>query len=269
MSVPVSDEVAGALGQFFHMGSGPSHGALSRVFLRAGYGDAAPYDTVTKTPNKELRVQAAVRAAVRRPDRARELVQGLLTELRLTGAFADGDQERQAVRTAQAAFRRTGWSLSDDGVLGMIGQIDLATGGREALDEQLDRLRRATDDPALLLGSAKDLLEAVAKFVLEELGSPQDGDFGKLMYLAQDRLGTHPSQVVPDGPAAEQVRKVLGSARNIADQVNEIRNVQGTGHGRTLSTGVTPELALLVVREACSVAQFMLATLDRALGRSG
>jgi len=34
-----------------------------------------------------------------------------------------------------------------------------------------------------------------------------------------------------------------------------------------LPTGVTPEMALMVVREACSVAQFMLANLDRVVGR--
>jgi len=146
------------------------------------------------------------------------------------------------------------------------GEIDLETGGREALDEQLDRLRRSTDDPGALLGSAKDLLEAVAKFVLEELGTPQDGEFGHLWYLARDRLGICPQQVVPDGPAAEQIRKILGASWTIAEQINALRNLQGAGHGRTLPTGVTPEMALMVVREACSVAAFALATLDRLLG---
>jgi hypothetical protein len=48
---------------------------------------------------------------------------------------------------------------------------------------------------------------------------------------------------------------------------NQVRNVEGTGHGRTLPTAMTPEMALLVVREACSVAQMVLATLDRSLAR--
>jgi hypothetical protein len=59
----------------------------------------------------------------------------------------------------------------------------------------------------------------------------------------------------------------MQSAWNIADSVNQLRNLQGTGHGRTLPTGVTAEMALLVVREACSIAEYVLMTLDRTLGR--
>jgi hypothetical protein len=103
------------------------------------------------------------------------LVDALLVQLRVHGSFdadRNGIYARDRVRTAQRAFRPTGWQLSDDGYLGAAGAIDLTTCGREALEEQVGRLRRATDDPGQLLGSAKDLLESVAKFVLEEFGVP-------------------------------------------------------------------------------------------------
>ena len=260
----MSDEIAGALGRFFFGGSGPSHTTLTDVFSRAGYADDDPYVPADGTPNKERRVQTVVRAAIRRPVGARKLTDGLLTALRLHGSFKE---EPQLVETLQVAFRRQGWTVSDEGLLSVIGQIDLETGGREALDEQIARLRRATDDPGQALGSAKDLLEAVAKFVLEELSWPQDGDFGQLWYLARDRLGIHPKQMTLTGPGSEQVKKILGATWTVAEQVNELRNLQGAGHGRTLPTGVAPEMALLVVREACSVAQFVLDTLDRVAGR--
>ena len=267
---PVSDEIGGALGRFFHGGAGPSHSRLTSAFAAAGYGADDPYRVADGTPNKETRVHIVVRAATRRSARARDLVDGILTSLRLSGMF-DVEREtydRQAVTTLQRALRREGWDVTDDGLLTTLGEIDLETGGREALDEQFDRLRRSTEDPGALLGSAKDLLEAVAKFVLEELGTGvSDGDFGQLWFLARDRLGIHPKQVVPDGPAADEIRKVLGASWTIAEQANSIRNLQGAGHGHTLPTGVTPEMALLVVREACSVAAFTMATLDRVLGR--
>lgn len=110
-------------------------------------------------------------------------------------------------------------------------------------------------------------MESVAKFVLEELGCPQEGDFRRLWYLARERLSLLPEQVTGDGDGAARVRKILGASWTIAEQVNDLRNVEGTGHGRTLPTGVTPELALLVVREACSVAQLTLDALSRAVGR--
>lgn len=271
MLAPVSDEIAGALGRYFHGGAGPSHSALSGVFLRAGYTYDDPYNPIEQQPNKQIRVQTVVRAAIRRPAGARKMVDGLLTELRVGGWFnaSHPSYDADLFRTAQAAFRRAGWAMSDDGVLTALGQIDLETGGRDALDEQIERLRRGTDDPGQLLGSAKDLLEAVAKFVLEELEWPQDGDFNTLWYLARERLGVHPKQMTLAGPGAEQVRKILGATWTIAEQVNALRNLQGAGHGRTLPTGVTPDMALLVVREACSVSQFMLTTLDRVVGRRG
>ncbi|WP_147103903.1 abortive infection family protein [Nesterenkonia populi] len=38
-----------------------------------------------------------------------------------------------------------------------------------------------------------------------------------------------------------------GSIWTIAEQVNELRNLQGTGHGRTMHMGVSEDLALLVI----------------------
>jgi hypothetical protein len=268
-TAPASDEVAGAFGLFFHAGIGPSHSALTGVFQRSGYSDADSYVPGDPDgPNKETRVQSVVRAAARRPARARDLIEGLLTTLRVAGCFkATSDDARGRVQTLQAALRRAGWSLSDDGALSPIGTIDLDTGGRDALDEQLARLRGATSDPSLLLGSAKDLLEAVAKFVIEELGGTAPKDFNQLWYLARDRLGVHPTQVVPNTAGSEQVRSILQASWTIAEQVNQLRNLQGTGHGRTLPTAMSPEMAMLVVREACSLAQFMLSTLDSVIGR--
>jgi len=236
--------------------------------MRAGFGDVAEYHYGDPlAPNKEARVQLVVRAAMKRSAHARTLVDGRLAELRLAGTFGDKDAEAtRRVNAAREAFRRAGWALAEDGMLSPIGKIDLDTGGRQAHEEQLDRLRRAADDPAQLLGSAKDLLEAVAKFVLEELGYDAAGDFDRLWYLARERLGVHPTQVAGDAAGAKQVRKILGATWTIAEQANELRNLQGTGHGRTLPTGVSADVALLVVREACSIAQFMLSGLDHALG---
>ncbi|MHB1920459.1 MAG: hypothetical protein ACYCSX_17590 [Acidimicrobiales bacterium] len=79
MPVPVSDEIAGALGAFFHSGSGPSHSVITGVLLRAGYSDGDDHVAGRMdNPNKEQRVQSAVRRAIRRPDRARDLTEGFM-----------------------------------------------------------------------------------------------------------------------------------------------------------------------------------------------
>lgn len=268
---PVTDEIAAALARFFYGGFGPSHPAISQLAIGAGYGDADPYSPTTQTPNKQIRVQTVLAAAIRRPHHARRLVEAVLVQLRVYGCFdpARETYDGAAVHTAQQAFRRAGWILTDDGVLRSSGAIDLATGGRNALDEQLDRLRRASDDPAQLLGSAKDLLEAVAKFVLEEVGfvAPANADFNHLWHLARDRLGLLPSQVDTSLAGASSIKAILQSSWTIADEVNKLRGLEGTGHGRTLPTGITAEMALMVVREACNVADLALTSLDRVTGR--
>lgn len=268
---PVSAEVGGALARYFHGGNGPSHAKLTTAFATGGYGDADPYDISTGTPNKETRVNVVIAAAVRRPDRAKALIEALLVPLRVDGYF-DRDWvgfDAEKLRALQRALRRTGWNLTDDGTLVPLGAIDLTTGGREALDEQIDRLRRSTGDPGALLGSAKDLLEAVAKFVLEEENMPQESnsDFNYLWHLARERLGLLPQQGDQALPGAAAIHSILQSSWKIAEQTNVLRGLQGVGHGRTLPTGVSAELALLVVREACSTAEYVLTTLDRQHGR--
>lgn len=272
-SPPVSQEIAGAVAAYCFGGNGPSHSKLTTAFLSGGYGDASPYvQGRMDNPNKETRIQRTVLAAIKRPDGARKLVDGLLVQLRLNGQF-DTDWagfDAMKFRTLSRAFARSGWSLSNDGLLSPISGIDLTTGGRDALDEQITRIRGGTDDPGQLLGSAKDLLEAVSKFVLEEFSVPisKNAPFAQLWHLARERLGILPTQVDMTLPGAESIRAILQSSWTIAEQVNTLRGKQGTGHGRTLPTGVSPELGLLVVREACSVAEYVLTTLDRQIGRT-
>lgn len=275
---PVSDEVGAALGAFVAGGTGPRHAVLSRIFARAGYSDAAPYDSQSSLQqmNKEDRVRETVAAAVREPVRSRELIDGLLAEFRVAGVFKaveNAVEERgrhEDILTLRRAFARIDWELTEDGQLrpAGVGHVS-AVGGRPAIEDQLARLRRAADDPALLLGTAKEMLETTAKHVLDVFATPYTAttDFEQLWFHARDRLGLHPRDVDVTQPGGQQVREILQSSWSIARMANELRNIEGTGHGRTLPSGMTAEMALLVVREACSVAQMVLASLDRHLGR--
>ncbi len=266
---PVSADIAARFGQLYKGGvDRPTHPQLSAVFKRYGFEDVAPYQHSHGGPNKESRVRKVLEAAIRRPRNARPIVEALLVDLRALGCFSNGVIEEEVIARVAAAFAAQGYELTPEGELRQLGAVDLSTGGRPALDEQLARLLRAEDDPALALGSAKDLLEAIAKFVLDELGWPhgENDDFSKLWHFARERLGLLPQDVTA-GPAQAEVRAILQSSWTIASKVNELRNDHGTGHGRTLPTGVTAEIAQMVVREACSVGELVLTTLDRQVGR--
>lgn len=214
-SVTAADsEIAAAVARFFHGGAGPSHSAITRVLTEHGYSDGYAYQPDTQGPNKEARVLQGFAEARRRPVNARRFLDGVLGLLRLDGLLG-GSVGGEDVERLRRALGRHGWTLSDSGELQGLGQVDLKTGGREALDEQLARLRRATTDPALLIGTAKELLESVAKFVLEEHGFPVSDrmDFRALWHLARERLGVLPQQVDTSIPGYEAVRSISRPGR--------------------------------------------------------
>lgn len=209
-------------------------------------------------------------AAARKQRGASILLAELLTALRVHGCF-DGLAAEFSGETInlKRALSQQGWSLDGDGYASPTGRLDLETRGRAALDEQLARIHRNVDDPGALLGTAKDLLEAISKFVLEEQSvlPARRLDFDETLYLALERLALLPNLVDANQPGGKQIRAIYQSAKTIAMTVSELRNLQGAGHGRTLPTGVAPETGRYVIREAAHVAELMLTTHDRQMGR--
>lgn len=268
----LSDEVAASLGKFFFAGDGPSHATITRCFAACGLADADPYDPAAGTPNKEQRVLVLCRTARRRPgDVAARTLDHLLTALRVHGFFdRSDDRTRERVTTLRRALTAQGADLDSEGRLQHGHALNLETGGRAALDEQLARLRRNVEDPGALLGGAKELLESICKFVLEErmMLPPAKLDFDHLLHLAMERLELQPQQVDASQPGGKQLRAIYQSAKTTASTINELRNLQGTGHGRTLRTGLSKESGRYVIREATHVAELLLTTHDRQMGRS-
>ena len=195
-------------------------------------------------------------------------MEGILSESRAHSLFdEDSDDAKRNHRLAKAGFARVSWELSEAGEARLlsISNVNIVA-ELPAIEDQLDRLRRAIADPALMLGTAKEILESTAKSVCEAFTVPyqENASFSELWYLARDRLGLLPQQV----DLSKELRVILQSSWSIAEMTKQLRNHEGTGHGRTLPTAISPEVALLVVREACSVTELVLETLDRQMGRS-
>jgi hypothetical protein len=138
-----------------------------------------------------------------------------------------------------------------------------------AIREQLDRIQRAIpDDPALAVGSAKELIESTAKVVLVERGLPVDdrADIQQLIKQAQEALRLHPSSTTPGPDGSDAVKKILGGVSTIAVGVAELRNRgYGTGHGVAAArVGLRARHAHLAVNAAVTWCQLMLDTLADA-----
>jgi hypothetical protein len=237
----LNEDVAAALSWFFTGGWGPTHAELDEVFGRNGLAHLDPKRTEPAV-TKEVRVRAVLTEAVTaRPEAGGRLVEMLLARMRVRGCF-DSESEHYpsggdgVIVAAQRAFRRLGWELDDEGHLapamftGLDRHLD-----RRAIEAAIERIRRAPDDAALLIGTAKELLEATSRYVLEEIGQParRNADFPELLHMARDRLDLLPQSVSQTSPAARTVREVYDGLWKVAKAVNELRNAEGTGHGRT------------------------------------
>lgn len=134
-----------------------------------------------------------------------------------------------------------------------------------AIQEQLDRIQRAIiDDPALAIGSAKELVESTAKVVLIERGRTvnEKDDLPALARAAQEALGLH-SSTTPGPDGSDAVKKILGAVSTIATSLGELRNRgYGTGHGPAPArVGLRARHAHLAVNAAVTWCQLLLDTL--------
>jgi Abortive infection C-terminus len=70
-----------------------------------------------------------------------------------------------------------------------------------------------------------------------------------LVDRVQKELRLHPTTVAPDQKGADAIIALLGSLANIANKIDEFRNLYGDGHGRsTKVAGLTSRHAMLVAR---------------------
>lgn len=130
----------------------------------------------------------------------------------------------------------------------------------------VERLERFDQAPEELIGAAKELVEATAKFVLMDLGEPigDSEDLPSLSKRALVQLKLHPETIAPTTKGAEVIAKLLGGLAQVAGGLGELRNMgYGTGHGRCRRvSGIKPRHAELAARAAVAYATFVLETLE-------
>jgi hypothetical protein len=132
------------------------------------------------------------------------------------------------------------------------------------LRRQIQRLRSSVeDDPGLAIGTAKELLETTCKTILTERELPYgpDWDVGKLVKATRKALGLVPDNISDSAKGVDSIRRILSSLGAVAQGLNELRNLYGTGHGKEGgATGLTPRHARLAVGAAATLATFLFET---------
>lgn len=133
---------------------------------------------------------------------------------------------------------------------------------RQLLDDHLRRIGDNLDeDPALAVGSAKELVETTAKLVIRACGSiPDESDsVPKLVKRALTSLNPGLDEAAR---ASESLRQIAGGLAQVVAGTAELRNQFGTGHGRLSRARIEARHARLVIGAATTLCSYLLETLD-------
>jgi len=132
------------------------------------------------------------------------------------------------------------------------------------LAEQIRRIEQSIEsDPALAIGTAKELIETCCKTILAERGKPVEGtpDMPTRTKETLKELKLVPDGVPDTVRGREVIKRLLHNLGTIGNGLAELRGLYGTGHGKDGKTqGVKPRHAKLAVGAAATLTTFLFET---------
>lgn len=149
-----------------------------------------------------------------------------------------------------------------------VAQLRNATGPVDAeyIARQITRMESAVNrEPDLAIGTAKELLETVAKTILDErnIAYGRAEDLPALLKKARNALKLSADDIDDAARGADLIRQLFGNLGSIVQSLAELRNHYGTGHGKSATSGgLSARHARLAAGAAATLATFMLETHD-------
>lgn len=135
------------------------------------------------------------------------------------------------------------------------------------MQKEIERIEKAVEsDPALAVGTAKDLVESCCKSILAriEVDVPKSADLPKLTKMVAAELKLVPEGISDEAKGAEKIRLILRNLSAITQYVAELRGLYGSGHGRDgRHRGLEPRHARLAVGAAVSYIDFITSTYEK------
>ncbi len=219
--------------------SGMRRGLVEQIYQAIDFGDH-------RDVSRLLEVYQTVVATIRRdqPD----LAGTLIDHLHRDGVDTEGPSFRLRSNTPAALrpLHAVAQALTAAQVHAQIARIDAS----------IDR------DPALAIGTAKELVETICKTILSDVGDePRNMDLGDLVKRTTQRLSLLPDDIPASAKGAEAMKKTLRSLGAVTSGLSEIRNLYGSGHGQEgRAKGLAPRHARLAVGAASTLAMFLFET---------
>ena len=195
---------------------------------------------------------------------------------------SDRNEALKLVSEFNDQLRREGWHLVEEEKIAgrprFVAKPLQLTDGRsvsraraaaDALDaswmqKEIERLENAVDsDPALAIGTAKELVESCCKSILEERGVPipRKADLPKLTKMVTKELKLVPEGISDEAKGAGTIKLLLRNLSALTQYLAELRGLYGSGHGREgKHRGLEPRHARLAVGTAVAFIDFATST---------
>lgn len=192
--------------------------------------------------------------------------------------FQDVEDRLHRIDALRRCLARDGFDLQDDGDRTEIVAKSSAAatnvlqhlrghGERISHENLLTRIRNiertCETSPGDAIGSAKELIEAVCKDIIERSGKSFDkaSNPSGLVRQTLKCLELAPEDISDKSRGVDAIKATLNSLANIAHQMDELRALYGSGHGRASSArGLTPRHARLAVGSAATLGLFLVET---------
>lgn len=127
-------------------------------------------------------------------------------------------------------------------------------------------LKMQEENPTEAIGKAKEFIESCCKTVLEKVNIELNPkwDVTNLVDEVFKYFDIMPRNINDDVKGAKSIKQVLGSLKAIAQGIAELRNLYGSGHGKSDSyRGLEPRHAQLAVGSSITLVRFMWDTYKR------
>lgn len=130
--------------------------------------------------------------------------------------------------------------------------------------KQIQRMEKAIEnDPALAIGTAKDLIETCCKTILKECNIQANAinNIPQLTKATLKELKLLPEDIDDNSKGSDHIKKLLNNLSTISTTISELRNLYGTGHGKdSQSKGLSSRHAKLAVGATATFVRFIFDT---------
>jgi hypothetical protein len=129
------------------------------------------------------------------------------------------------------------------------------------ISTQIELMEKSqSENPTEAIGKAKELIESCCKTILEDnnIKLDKNWDIVKLVDETTKYLKITPKDMPEDIPGYQAIRAILGNLKAIANNVAQLRNLYGSGHGKDSHyKGLEERHAKLAVGSSVTLVNFL------------